>query len=209
MTPYLDNTGVLELRANSDMVEYSLNGEDMTSKVSRKNRLFLRHGESDSNVANTFSGSKDDAPLTTKGEGQAAQAGKKLLADGVMIDRIIASPLQRTRRTAHIIANVIGFDVKAIEIEPRLAEYDMGELTGKPRTKVTSAQLIAAPGAEDPQVFMARVSEALAELEEYPGTILIVSHAGVGRIIRCSKEGLDPASFYDLPAYPNATVVEL
>lgn len=66
---------------------------------------FLRHGESESNVRDTFSGMKDDALLLTA-----------------------------------------GFDPAAIETDARLAEYDMGALTGQPRTSVASAQLIAAEG---------------------------------------------------------------
>ena len=171
--------------------------------------LYLRHGESASNVADTFSGMKDDAPLTPKGEGQARQAGKELADSGIKVDRIIASPLSRAQRTAQLTAEAIGFNPSEIETDERLAEYDMGDLTGKPRTDVTSAQLIAAQGAEDPVSFMMRTSSVLKDLEGFEGTVLLVAHAGVGRIIRCYEEGLDPAGFYGLPAYPNATIIEL
>lgn len=171
--------------------------------------FFLRHGESESNVNDTFSGSKDDALLTSKGEEQARQAGEQLRSRNITIARIIASPLLRTQRTAKIVAEIIGFDPLAIETDSRFAEYDMGALTGRPRTDVTSAQLIAAEGAEDPHAFMARVGNALTDLEGRDGSTLIVSHAGVGRIIRCLKEGIDPVTFYDLPAYSNATIIEL
>lgn len=42
-----------------------------------------------------------------------------------------------------------------------------------------------------------------------PGNTLIVSHAGVGRIIECARIGRPLSEFYDIPEYPNATVVEL
>jgi broad specificity phosphatase PhoE len=170
---------------------------------------FLRHGESLSNVKDTFSGLKDDASLTPKGEAQARVAGEGLKSSGIRIDRIIASSLIRAQKTAHLVSGAIGFDASRIETDSRFGEYDMGELTGKPRVSVTSAQLIAAAGAEDPHLFMQRVGRALTDLENYGGNVLVVSHAGVGRIIRCHKEGLDPTGFYDLPAYPNATVVPL
>lgn len=170
---------------------------------------FLRHGQSVSNVAETFSGLKDDTPLTAKGEEQAVSAGESLKSSGIKIDRIVASSLARAQKTAHVVAAAIGFDVSRIETDPRLAEYDMGELTGKPRTDVTSAQMTAAEGAEEPYLFMQRVNLALEDLKSSGGSVLVVSHAGVGRIIRCLNEGLDPALFYDLPAYPNATVVSL
>jgi broad specificity phosphatase PhoE len=170
---------------------------------------FLRHGQSVSNVNDTFSGLKDDTTLTLKGEAQAVLAGEGLKSSEIRIDRFVASPLNRAQKTARLVSDVIGFDAKNIETDPRFGEYDMGELTGKPRTSVTSAQLIAAKGAEDPRQFMQRVGDALKELENSEGNILVVSHAGVGRIIRCYKEGIDPTGFYDLPAYPNAMVVPL
>lgn len=39
--------------------------------------------------------------------------------------------------------------------------------------------------------------------------ILMVCHAGVGRMVETIKENRDPELFYDLPAYPNASVVKL
>ncbi len=37
----------------------------------------------------------------------------------------------------------------------------------------------------------------------------MVCHAGVGRIIEAVKAGMDLEFFYDLPAYPNASVIKL
>lgn len=87
----------------------------------------------------------------------------------------------------------------------------MGALTGTPNKDkaVTSKELISAEGAEDPQLFQQRVLDAFAEYSTLPGAILLVSHAGVGRIIEASKQGLAPDVFYDLPSYPNAQAVEL
>jgi 2,3-bisphosphoglycerate-dependent phosphoglycerate mutase len=181
--------------------------DDQEYRKSMNNQLlFLRHGQSYSNVANTFSGCRDNTELTPEGEQQARQAGEKLKAEGVTIDHIIVSSLGRAQKTAHIVADSIGFDQERIVTDPRLGEYDTGEMTGKLRTGVTSAELISAPGAEDPIQFQERVKAALADAKELEGTVLLVSHAGVGRMIQAIKQGIDPHQFYDLPPYPNAEI---
>ncbi len=92
---------------------------------------FLRHGESQANVDDVFAGQMDDSPLTTLGLQQARQAASDI--GSLRVDRIISSSLQRTRKTAGVVASIIGFDPAKVEIDDRITEYDMGVLTGKPR----------------------------------------------------------------------------
>ena len=123
------------------------------------------------------------------------------------IDRIVTTSLARATETAAIIADVIKCPI--VETDDRLLEYDMGDLTGTPNRAITSAELIAAAGAEDPNAFNARV---LSALRDYAGTqhnILLVSHAGVGRIIEANRHHTPAEKFYDFPAPPNAKVIEL
>lgn len=127
---------------------------------------------------------------------------------GVTIDRIVSSPLIRARDTASIVAGIIGY-TKDIEVDPSITEYDMGVLTGTPVTNITSLQMIAAEHAEDPQKFFDRVLEFLNEYKGSDETILMVCHAGVGRVIETIKTKGDPRLFFDIPAYPNAMVVKL
>src|SRR3712207_2041072 len=62
---------------------------------SKMRRLyFIRHGESEFNKANKWTGSTD-TPLTDTGHKQAKKAGKKLRDQGVVFDIIISSPSQR------------------------------------------------------------------------------------------------------------------
>lgn len=170
---------------------------------------FIRHGQSTSNIMDTFAGARDDIILTPRGIIQAQEAGQKLAQSDIHFDRIIASPLFRAQRTALIIAESIGFDPKVIEKDPRLIEYDTGELTGKPRSGVHASTLISTPGAEDIQHFAERITAVLAELEDYSGTVLLVSHSGVARLIECIQKKMDPSTFFDLPDCPNATVTEI
>lgn len=85
----------------------------------------------------------------------------------------------------------------------------MGDLSGQSMEGVTPAQRVSAPNAEDPKKFQARVQAALDNAATFDGNVLIVSHAGVGRMIETTKQGLDPARFYELEGYPDAQVVKL
>jgi 2,3-bisphosphoglycerate-dependent phosphoglycerate mutase len=171
--------------------------------------LFMRHGETELNAKDLFSGKQDNSPLNARGKSQAQIAGEKLKSSDIKIDRIVCSTLERAHETAVIIAKAIGVDPSQIEKDERLVEYDMGVLSGMPRTPLTSAQFTSTEGAENPMAFMKRVVEVLEELKQDTGTILIVAHSGVGRVIECYRKDLDPAGFYDLAPLPNATIQEL
>jgi len=168
---------------------------------------FLRHGESEANAKGLFAGQRENSPLTQHGLEQAREAAEELQL--ITIDIIITSELKRALRTAEEVAVAIGFDAKKIETDKRLLEYDMGALTGTPLRKLTSNELVSAEGAEDPYDFQARVLSFLREHKDTKENILIVSHAGVGRIIETARLELDSSSFYDVPPYPNAEPVRL
>lgn len=169
---------------------------------------FVRHGESVANVECTFAGQREDSPLTELGKKQAKQSALDFLNHNFQIDRIITSPLKRARETAEIIIKEANLGL-GIEIDPRIAEYDMGDLTGTAYHKITSEELITAKNAEDPHAFQDRVNSLLKELSKKNENILLVSHAGVGRIIEVIKKKLDPCSFYDLDPQPNAKIIML
>jgi len=73
--------------------------------------LLLRHGQTPMSVQKRYAGlsPKTDAPLTDTGVRQAVAAAKRLASAG--IDAIVASPLQRTVRTAEEVAAVTGVPV--------------------------------------------------------------------------------------------------
>lgn len=169
---------------------------------------FIRHGESEANLKHVFAGQKDDSPLTDKGREQAKAEGLKIKDMGLKIDYIVSSPLIRAYDTAKIVADIIGY-TNEISIDARITEYDMGSLTGTPTFEITSKQMVSAEYAENPKEFADRVHSFLNEWSNKEETILMVCHAGVGRIIENIKQNGDPELFYDLPAYPNAEVIKL
>lgn len=88
---------------------------------------FVRHGQSQANVDRVFAG-QVDTPLTAQGRTEAHEAIKKVKP--LEIDYIIASPLSRTRDTASVIAEGIGFPVGTIEFNALFMERDLGSAAG-------------------------------------------------------------------------------
>lgn len=170
---------------------------------------FVRHGETESNVRGVFAGQKDDSVLTEKGREQAKATGQAVKLSVPKIDRMICSPLIRTRATAEIIASEIGFDPSKIEIDARIIEHDTGSMTGTPFAGVSSIALTTAKGAEDSEDFRNRVYACIKELAELPETILVVSHGAVGRMLETIKKNGDTKLIYDIPVWDNASVTKI
>lgn len=170
---------------------------------------FVRHGESEANVRKVFAGQKDNSLLTNEGRKQAKATAQEIIEEGIKIDKIYSSPLSRAYETAEIIAKELGFNTKDIITEKRIIEYDMGSLSETPWHTISSAILVNAENAEDPEMFRNRVCSCVEELSKLPENILLVSHAGVGRILETVKEGIEAKLFYDLPPYKNASITKI
>jgi len=170
---------------------------------------FVRHGESQANQRGVFAGQKDDSALTEKGKEQAIATAQEIKIENLKIDRIIASPLKRTKETAEIIAEEIGFEAQKISFDNRITEYDMGSLTGTPIHKISSIVLISAENAENVDDFRNRITDFINEYSQINETILVVSHAGVSRVLETIKKNMEVKLFYDLPAYHNGSVTKI
>ncbi len=92
-----------------------------------KQVVFIRHGESQWNRENRFTGWVD-VPLSPKGEQEAREAGEKLR--DFRFDRAFTSVLARAVRTLDIVLEVIGQSRIPIEKNPALNERMYGELQG-------------------------------------------------------------------------------
>ena len=93
------------------------------------NLILLRHGESEWNHLNKFTG-WTDVDLTDKGIKEAEFAAKKILSKKIFIDTIHTSLLSRAVNTAYIVAENINFDKKNIILDWRLNERHYGALQG-------------------------------------------------------------------------------
>jgi len=91
--------------------------------------ILLRHGESQWNLENRFTG-WTDVKLTSLGKIEAEYSGKQILKKNIKVDVIYSSILKRSVDTARIVANVINFPPSKIIKHWRLNERHYGKLQG-------------------------------------------------------------------------------
>lgn len=89
--------------------------------------VLLRHGESQWNLENRFTGWVD-VPLSTKGIEEAKAAGEKLR--GYTFDRAFSSVLIRANETLRIVLEVVGQTQIPVEKDKALNERMYGDLQG-------------------------------------------------------------------------------
>ncbi|HET7268139.1 MAG TPA: histidine phosphatase family protein [Oleiagrimonas sp.] len=151
----------------------------------------LRHGDTGQK---SYRGQTDDA-LTDKGWAQlrAAVVGRSW-------DAVVASSLQRCAAFAQELATARGLPLR---LDARLVEYHFGDWQGVPIETINARdgaalgrfwadpQAHPPPGAESFAAFHARLSAALDQVAlENPGRrVLVVTHGGAIRLLRCHVEG--------------------
>ena len=91
--------------------------------------VLLRHGESQWNQENRFTGWVD-VPLSDKGREEARQAGEKLKAAGLRFDKAYTSALIRAQDTLKIVLDILGQPAIPIEKDQALNERHYGDLQG-------------------------------------------------------------------------------
>ena len=91
--------------------------------------VLLRHGESQWNLENRFTG-WTDVDLTEKGEAEARESGKLLEEEGFQFDVVHTSLLMRANRTMEICLEEMGENDILIKYNWRLNERHYGALQG-------------------------------------------------------------------------------
>ena len=97
--------------------------------------ILLRHGQSQWNLENRFTGWKN-VPLTEKGETEAKKAGKLIKKYKISIDKVFSSVLERANRTAEIaikhaeLNNLLENNKLVMKCSEKLNERDYGDLVG-------------------------------------------------------------------------------
>ncbi len=167
--------------------------------------IFIRHPATIWEKQQRYWG-RTDIALSRKGEKQA-----ELIADYLKnknISAIYSSSLIRAYQTASIIDKHQSLKVKK---DKRLNEIDFGEWEGMTFNQIRKRYLKLAqkylsnplntkiPGAESLLKFRNRINKAVEKiLAQEKGTIVIVSHAGVNRIIICSLFKLPFSYFWQI-----------
>ena len=92
--------------------------------------VLLRHGESDWNAKNLFTGWVD-VPLTEKGQGEAKRGGEQLVEAGILPDVVHTSLLRRAITTAGLALDAADRHWIPVKRSWRLNERHYGALQGK------------------------------------------------------------------------------
>ena len=90
--------------------------------------VLVRHGQSEWNLKNLFTGWKD-VDLTEAGIAEASAAGRKLKAQGLAFDVAYTSVLKRATRTLDLMLEELGQKVPIVR-DQALNERDYGDLVG-------------------------------------------------------------------------------
>jgi 2,3-bisphosphoglycerate-dependent phosphoglycerate mutase len=91
--------------------------------------VLVRHGQSDWNLKNLFTGWRD-VDLTDKGVEEAKLAGQKLKAQGLTFDVAFTSALKRAQRTLDLMLQEMGQTGVKVVKDQALNERDYGDLSG-------------------------------------------------------------------------------
>lgn len=91
--------------------------------------VLVRHGESEWNLKNLFTGWKD-VDLTQNGIAEARAAGRKLKAQGISFDIAFTSALIRAQRSLDLMLEEMGLTKIPVLRDQALNERDYGDLSG-------------------------------------------------------------------------------
>lgn len=176
----------------------------MTSEIKAR-LLLVRHGESETNAANAFSG-RADPSITVRGQEQATSVGKKLAELDLRPGRVFTSEMRRCRQTSELILNAAGCGDLPVISSAALNERDYGALTGLDK-KAAAVQFgeeqvrrwrrsyaEAPPDGESLQDTAARVLAYYVRIilpgALSGGTTLVVTHGNVLRALIMALEGM-------------------
>ena len=171
--------------------------------------FFVRHGESEANAAHRFSG-RQDSPLTERGRQQAEIVANAL--EAVPFDRIVATSLSRSLDTALVIGRRRRMPVDVMD---DLIEIDVGDRTGATFDEVRGLPdwkedgFMAWQGGETLEQVLERGLRALRRIhrESEGGTVLVIGHGGVTRILVSHFLGILPKLDRSPATNTNVTVI--
>ena len=167
--------------------------------------ILVRHGESEWNLKNLFTGWRNPA-LTEKGMGEARATGKALRAKGIVPDLYYTSGLRRAQHTLDLMLEEMEIVNVTIVRNTALNERDYGDLSGlnkdDARAKWGEEQVliwrrsfdVPPPGGESLKDTAARTlpyyeSEILPKLKDGK-TVLVAAHGNSLRALVMKIENL-------------------
>jgi probable phosphoglycerate mutase len=179
---------------------------------------YVRHGETEWNLAKRYQGQRD-VPLNATGRTQAARNGgvlaQTLAGDAATFD-YVASPLARARETMEIVRGELGLVPEDYRTDDRLKEIHYGHWEGllwDDLSRIDPAGVAARAadawqwqpdGGESLQALSSRVESWLTEISR---DSVVVAHGGVSRVLRGLALGLPTAEILALPVPQDQVLV--
>jgi broad specificity phosphatase PhoE len=167
--------------------------------------ILARHGETLWNVKKIYRG-RMDVSLDDAGIRQARLLGKYL--SNWELEAIYSSPLRRAVDTANIIAS---YQKVGIQVAEGLTDFDYGEWQSLPEQEVkrlyptvlndwlNNPHKVRMPGGESLEDVRRRAMEVVDHaLSRYQGSVVLVSHRVVNKVLICSLLGLDNSHFWNI-----------
>jgi 2,3-bisphosphoglycerate-dependent phosphoglycerate mutase len=165
--------------------------------------VLVRHGQSEWNLQNRFTG-ETDVPLTAKGREEACLAGDKL--QGLNFSHAFTSVLNRAIETLELVLQHAGQPACPVTRDPALNERNYGRLQGLNKAEVAKeygeeqvalwrrSYTVRPPGGESLADTAARVlpyyQAAIEPILREGKNVLIVAHGNSLRALMMSLEGI-------------------
>lgn len=169
--------------------------------------VLVRHGQSEWNLKNLFTGWEDPG-LTELGVDEARAAGRRLKSRGLVFDRAFTSVLSRAQHTLQLILQETGQTGVPTVRDKALNERHYGDLTGLNKADAAlrwgkeqvhqwrRSYDVAPPGGESLKDTLARVlpyyMREVQPLVLGGQTVIIVAHGNSLRALIMAIEGLGP-----------------
>lgn len=181
----------------------------MTEERKHPTRLVLVRHAVTLETGKTLSGQLPGLDLSEEGRAQAKAAGERLAS--LPVAAVYASPLERTRQTAEVIAEPHGLEVVPV---PGLIDFDVGEWAGRELTDLMKDDLwrviqaapsrVTFPGGETLAGMQARAVAALDPLlQAHVGELVVVAtHADIVKAAVAHYVGLHFDFFQRLVVSP-------
>lgn len=168
--------------------------------------ILARHGETDWNVAEVFRG-RVDVALNETGLRQVELLGECL--SEVKMDAVYSSPLKRALKTAEAIASR---QALGVNMAPDLIDFDFGEWQGLSHQEVkdkygelyaewtSHPDKVKIPAGESLEDVRKRALAVVHDLvKRYDdGTVVLVSHRVVNKVLICALLGLNNSHFWNI-----------
>jgi broad specificity phosphatase PhoE len=167
--------------------------------------ILARHGETVWNIEKVYRG-RTDVNLDEVGIKQAELLGRHL--GNWELEAIYSSPLRRALDTANTIARYQKIDVNIVE---GLIDFDYGEWQSLSEQTVknlyptlhdewhNNPHKVRMPGGESLEDVKKRAVKVVNDvLSEYQGSVLLVSHRVVNKVLICSLLGLGNSYFWNI-----------